>query len=188
MTSKSRIARLRSELAVIDSDYSFVLPVNDQDVEYAQIVMGLALVSDKELSPDAYRQSLQGWENIPWFLNKTRNDLSKYIKFLSSIPLDADQDISDLPQQLLSLLESLYQFRFLKLQAELLDKDELVMKGLLEVIRRFYSVYNRPEFRDKHTFYNNSALLSSMIVVISLCKEVLRDANTTIVNLFDLTI
>ncbi len=145
----------------------FVLFLASRDRVFEDdVLMALALLAKSQLDTDVYIRGLAGSENIPWYMNKFRQDWRRFAEScfqkapeVRSVAFDLDllelQRIRGheeaafwpLPRAVIRVLQCILCFREVYLKALDNNQPEILVEHLLRVVRCFYSYYNHPDVR-----------------------------------------
>ena len=111
---------------------------------FAERAMVLGVLGDPELDARPYLSGLAGRQNVPWLLDRFREDAARYEETLR--PAGGGLEGSP-PVVLAPSFALLRTFRRSLLLADLHQRPERFFAHLLQIVRDFYRVYNQPQYR-----------------------------------------
>lgn len=125
-----------------------------EKISFEQKLMLLSALSDKELDLRVYLQGLAGKQNVPWYFAKFLKDCANYLSFLEKklssdfVQGNTNEENFRLPQYLQSSANNFLSLRKVFYESIRYSKPEKLVASLHCLIRDFYNLYNRPDFRN----------------------------------------
>ncbi len=124
-----------------------------KNINLEQRLMMLAALSDRDLDLRSYLHGLAGRQNVPWYFAKFFRDSANYLSFLESrlneITSSKRLEKNDfrMPDYLQNGVSNFFSLRKVFFESFFYSKPEKLMGSLLSLLRNFYDLYNRPNFR-----------------------------------------
>lgn len=146
------LSRFASEKDLLQQQLSVSIAAQ-KEIYFEQRLIMLAALADKEFDLRIYLQGLAGRQNVPWYYAKFFKDCGTYLSFLEGKLKEITPEMSiekndfEMPEYLQNCLCNFFSLRKVFFESFNCAKPEKIMALLLTLLRNFYDLYNRPNFR-----------------------------------------